>query len=98
MIPLPFTLLFWIHFYKPFFVFPVFPAFLEELFGGGSLVDNIYRGSCFCIHSASLCLLVEAFNPLTYKVIIDKYDPIAIYCPGFKFINLFCISCIEKML
>ncbi|KAB0346097.1 hypothetical protein FD755_024258, partial [Muntiacus reevesi] len=35
--------------------------------------------SCFCIHSTSLCLLVGAFNPLTLKVIIDKYDPIAIY-------------------
>ena len=36
-------------------------------------------GSCFCIHSASLCLLVGAFNPFTFKVIIDKYDPVAIY-------------------
>ena len=35
--------------------------------------------SYFCIHSASLCLLVGAFNPFTFKVIIDKYDPIAIY-------------------
>ena len=32
-----------------------------------------------CIDSASLCLLVGAFNPFTFKVIIDKYDPIAIY-------------------
>ena len=30
-------------------------------------------------HSASLCLLVGAFNPFTFKVIIDKYDPVAIY-------------------
>ena len=37
------------------------------------------QGSCFCIHSASLCLLVGAVNPFTFKVIIDKYDPIAIY-------------------
>ena len=36
-------------------------------------------GSCFCIHSASLCLLVGAFNPFTFKVIIDKDDPVAIY-------------------
>ena len=44
------------------------------------LVDSIYiYGSCFCIHSASLCLLVEAFNPFAFKVIIDKYDPVAIY-------------------
>ena len=34
---------------------------------------------CFCIHSASLCLLVGAFNPFTFKVITDKYDPVAIY-------------------
>ena len=37
------------------------------------------EGSCFCIHSASLCLLVGAFNPFMFKVISDKYDPIAIY-------------------
>ena len=40
--------------------------------------QHIY-GSCFCIHSASLCLLVGAFNPFTFKVITDKYDPVAIY-------------------
>ena len=27
------------------------------------------------IHPASLCLLVGAFNPFTFKVIIDMYDP-----------------------
>ena len=40
--------------------------------------QHIY-GSCFCIHSVSLCLLVRAFNPCIFKVIIDKYAPIAIY-------------------
>ena len=34
--------------------------------------QHIY-GSCFCIHSASLCLLVGAFNPFTFKVIINIY-------------------------
>ena len=29
--------------------------------------------SCFCIHSSSLCLLVRAFNPFTFKVIVDMY-------------------------
>ena len=29
------------------------------------------------IHSASLCLLIGAFNPFTFKVIINMYDPIA---------------------
>ena len=37
------------------------------------------EGSCFGIHSASLSLLVGAFNPFTFKVIIDKYDPVTIY-------------------
>ena len=27
----------------------------------------------------ALCVLVGAFKPFTFKVIIDKYDPIAIY-------------------
>ena len=35
--------------------------------------------SCFCIHSASLCLLVGAFNPFTFKVIIIIYVPISIF-------------------
>jgi len=40
--------------------------------------QHIY-GSCFYIHSASLCLLIGAFNPFTFKVIIDIYVPIAIF-------------------
>ena len=39
--------------------------------------QHIYR-SCFCIHSASLCRLVGAFNPFTFKVIIDMYALIAV--------------------
>ena len=42
-------------------------------------MDNYIYGSCFCIHSASLCLLVGAFNPFTFKVIIDICDPITIF-------------------
>ena len=49
------------------------------LFGGGSLVDNIYKGLVFVSIQTSLCLLVGAFNLFTFKVIIDKYDPTAIY-------------------
>ena len=30
------------------------------------------HGSCFCIHSASLCLLVGAFNPFIFKVLKRK--------------------------
>ena len=33
----------------------------------------------FCIHSASLCLFVGAFNPFTFDVITDIYVPIAIF-------------------
>ena len=35
--------------------------------------------SWFCIHSTSLCLLVGACNPFTFKVIIDMYVPIAVF-------------------
>ena len=51
--------------------------------------QHIY-GSYFCIHSASLCLLVGAFNPFTFKVIIDVYFPIAIFLLfGVDFVDLF---------
>ena len=36
-------------------------------------------GSCVYIHLAHLCLLFGAFNPFTFKVIIDIYVPIAIF-------------------
>ena len=31
------------------------------------------------IYPASLCLLVDAFNPFTFKVIINMYDPTPIF-------------------
>ena len=34
--------------------------------------------SCFCIHSASLLLLV-VFNPFTFKIIIYMYVPVTIF-------------------
>ena len=40
--------------------------------------QHIY-GSCFCIHSASLCLLVGAFTPFTFNVIINMHVPLAIF-------------------
>ena len=44
------------------------------------LLQTAYIGVLFFfIHSSSLCLLVGAFNPFTFKMIIDKYDPVAIY-------------------
>ena len=33
----------------------------------------------FFIHPGSLCFLVGAFNPFTFKVIISMYDPITIF-------------------
>ena len=45
------------------------------LFQGGSLVDNIYKGLVF----VSIQPVFGAFNPFTFKGIIDKYDPVAIY-------------------
>ena len=63
--------------------------------------QHIY-GSCFCIHSASLWLLVGAFNPFTFKAIIDICAPIAIFlivwdwfCRSFFFS---CISWVYKSL
>ena len=37
------------------------------------------HGSCFLIHSATLCLLIGEFNSFTLKVIIDRYIFIAFY-------------------
>ena len=52
--------------------------------------------SWFCIHSASLCLLVEAFNLFTFKVIIDIYVPFVIFLivSGW-FCRSFSFSCIS---
>lgn len=35
-------------------------------------------GSCFLIHSTTLCLLIGEFSSFTFKVIIDRYVLIAI--------------------
>jgi len=45
------------------------------------------HGPCFCIHSASLCLLVGEFNQLTFRIIIDIYVPITI---SLVALGLFC--------
>ena len=44
---------------------------------------------CFFIQSPTLCLLVEAFSPLTFKVIIDRYVFIAILNLVFQLILCF---------
>ena len=47
-------------------------------------------GSCFLIHSALLCVLIGAFNPFTFKVIIDMYLFIVIFfLPVFLSLSLF---------
>ena len=55
-------------------------------------------GFCFFIHSASLCLLVGAFTPFTFKVIIDTYAPLAIFLifEGW-FCSSFFFSCISSL-
>ena len=42
------------------------------------LLYTTYIWVSFCIHSASLCILVGPFSPFTYKEIIDMYILIAI--------------------
>ena len=64
----------WKIFFQPF----TFSLYVSPVLRWVSCRQHM-QGSCFCIHSASLCLLVGAFNPFTFKVITDKYDPIAIY-------------------
>ena len=41
-------------------------------------MNHTFR-SCFCIHSASQFLLVGAFNPFTFKVIINIHVPVTIF-------------------
>ena len=60
--------------------------------------QHIY-GSCFCIHSACLCLLVGSFNLFTFKVIIYLYDSLALllivwvwFCRSSSFVFLDYIS------
>ena len=52
--------------------------------------------TCTCFHPpASLCLLVSAFNPFTFKVIIDMYDPITIFLIvwGLLSVGFFLLLC-----
>ena len=44
--------------------------------------SDVVSGSAYVLmfsFSQSICLLVGVFNPLTFKVIIDIYDPITIF-------------------
>ena len=55
------------------------------------LVDVVSRSAHVFIFPASLCLLVDAFNPLTFKVVINMYDPITIFLIvlGLFFVGFF---------
>ena len=48
--------------------------------------QHIY-GSCLCIHSAKLYLLVGTFNPFTFKVIAVIYVPIDVFLVVCHFCN-----------
>ena len=56
--------------------------------------QHVYRSS-FCIHLASLCLQIGAFNPFTFKVIINIYVLIAILLLDFcrSFVPFFLVLC-----
>ena len=58
------------------------------------VTESAYDG-CVFIHSANLCLLVGAFNPFTFKVIININDPITVFLIvlGLFSIGLFLLSC-----
>ena len=55
---------------------PMSPALAGRL---STTVPPGKPGLVFLIHSARLCLLVGAFNPFMFKVIIDMYVPITIF-------------------
>ena len=63
---------------------------------------KVYNAHVF-IRPASLCLLVGAFNPFTFKVIIDMYDPITVFLIVWGLFSVdksfpSLVSCLEKLL
>ena len=60
--------------------------------------DVVSENTQMCMFSSpstSLWLLVGAFDPLTFKVIINMYDLITIFLIvlGLSFVDLFLVSC-----
>ena len=47
------------------------------------------------IHPASLCLLVGVFNPFTFKIMIDMYDPVIVFLIALDLfsVGLFLLLC-----
>ena len=88
----------WLFCFQPFTFSLCRSSFLRWV----SFRQNMCR-SCFLIHSAILCLLIGAFNPFTFKVIIDRYLFIAdslylcsslfLSFPSFPYSSPFSISC-----
>ena len=44
-----------------------------------------------------ICLLVGTFNPFTFRVIVNMYDPITIFFIVLGFFSLFFVSYLEKL-
>ena len=65
----------WNIFFQPF----TFSLYVSLVSRWVSCRQYIYRGLVFVSIQTVFCLLVGAFNPFTFKVTIDKYDPVAIY-------------------
>ena len=70
----------WVIFFHPF----TFSLYVSLDLKWVSYRQHIY-GSCFCIHSVSLGLLIGRFTPFTFKVIINMYvlqfSSVAQSCP-----------------
>ena len=70
---------FGLHLHEISFSIPSLSVYMCPLVWGGSLVDCIYRGLVFVSIHPVFVFWLGTFNPFTFKVTIDKYDPIGIY-------------------
>ena len=86
------------HCYSNFFSFPFAWNTFFHPFTFSLCVPSLLRwvpcrqhlyGFCFLIHSATLCLLIEAFKPFTFKATIDRY----VFSAILFFITMFLFSC-----
>ena len=71
------------HFHGMLFLSPYSQASVDLDLKWVSYGENIYR-SCFLVYSVTLCLLIGAFTPFTFKVIIDRraWKPTPLLLPG----------------
>ena len=61
-----------------------------------SLLETPYGRACFVIHSITTCLLIGAFNPFAFKVIIYRCVFIAILL--FIFVSVFSFFFLKKLI